>query len=99
MRNTRLPSHLACLMAFFFLAGFLGSSLPGLTAELLPPGFRPAPLGVHALVGGKVVIKPGEVLENGTIEIHDGLIKAVGKDAAPPADARLRARAGSRCRG
>src|SRR5205823_2706820 len=49
-------------------------------AELLPPGFRPLPLGVHALVGGKIVVRPGEVLDSGTIVIRDGLIKAVGKD-------------------
>ena len=35
------------------------------------------------------MIKPGEVLESGTIVIRDGLIKAVGKDAAPPPDARV----------
>ena len=55
-----------------------------LSAELLPPGFRPLPLGVHALAGGKVVIKPGEVLENATIVIRDGFIKAVGPEVAPP---------------
>jgi imidazolonepropionase-like amidohydrolase len=58
-------------------------------AELLPPGFRPLPLGVHALVGGKVVIKPGETLDEGTIVIRDGYIRAVGKDVALPADARV----------
>jgi len=58
-------------------------------AELLPPGFRPLPLGVHALVGGKVVSKPGEVIEGGTILIRDGFIKAVGKDIPPPPDARV----------
>src|ERR1043166_6851625 len=58
-------------------------------AELLPPGFRPFPLGSHALVGGKIVIKPGEVLDSGTIVIRDGRIKAVGKDVAAPADARV----------
>jgi imidazolonepropionase-like amidohydrolase len=58
-------------------------------AELLPPGFRPMPLGVHALVGGKVVVKPGEVISNGTIIVRDGLIKAVGPDAPVPEDARV----------
>jgi imidazolonepropionase-like amidohydrolase len=58
-------------------------------AEILPPGYRPAPLGVHALVGGKVVVKPGEVVSNATIVIRDGLIKAVGPDAAVPQDARV----------
>src|ERR1051326_214568 len=58
-------------------------------AELLPPGYRPQPLGVHALVGGKIVIKPGDVLESGTIVLRDGFIKAVGKDVTPPPDARI----------
>ena len=58
-------------------------------AELLPPGFRPLPLGVHALVGGKVVIKPGEVLDSGTIIIRDGLIQVVGTNVAAPDDARV----------
>jgi len=56
---------------------------------LLPPGFRPLPLGVHALVGGKVVVKPGEILDPATIVIRDGLIQAVGKDVVVPPDARV----------
>jgi imidazolonepropionase-like amidohydrolase len=58
-------------------------------AEILPPGFRPAPLGAHALVGGRVVVKPGEVITNATIVIRDGLIKAVAPDAAVPEEARV----------
>src|SRR5829696_6912178 len=58
--------------AFVVFASFIAS------AELLPPGFRPLPLGVHALVGGRVVVKPGEVMEAGTIVIRNGLIQAVG---------------------
>ena len=57
--------------------------------EVLPPGFRPLPLGVHALVGGKVVTKPGETLEAATVVIHDGYIEAVGRGIAVPADARV----------
>ena len=57
--------------------------------ELLPPGFPPAPPGVHALVGGTVVIRPGETLTNGTIVIRDGLIQAVGANISVPADARV----------
>src|SRR5436305_6224580 len=58
-------------------------------AELQPPGYRPKPLGVHALVGARVVIRPGEILEPGTIIIRDGLITDVGGAAAVPADARV----------
>jgi imidazolonepropionase-like amidohydrolase len=59
-------------------------------ADLLPPGFRPLPLGVHALVGGKIVTKPGEVIDRGTVVIRDGLIQAVGKEVTPPSDAWIR---------
>jgi len=67
--------------------GLLAASLSA--SDILSPGFRPLPLGVHALVGGRVVTRPGEVLEGGTIVIRDGFIKAVAKEVAPPADARI----------
>jgi len=57
--------------------------------EILPAGFRPPPPGVHALVGGKVVVKPGEMLEGATVLIRDGFIQAVGKELPLPADARV----------
>jgi len=72
---------LACLFPFAFSIG--GAQ------EILPPGFRPQPVGVHALVGGKVVVKPGEVIESATVVIRDGIIKAVGMDVSVPADARV----------
>ncbi len=78
--------HLAALaLALAWL--FPISPVPG--AELLPPGHRPVPLGVHALVGGKVVTKPGIALDPAVIVIRDGIIVAVGPDVKPPADARI----------
>ncbi len=59
------------------------------SGEILPPGFRPRPVGVHALVGGKVVVKPGETLDGATVVIRDGYIEAVGKNITAPADARV----------
>ena len=44
---------------------------------------------VHALVDVRVVTEPGEVLENATIVIRDGLIVAVGSDVSIPPDARV----------
>lgn len=58
-------------------------------AELLPPGFRPQPVGVHALVGGKVIVKPGQTLEDATIVIRNGYLENVGSNVTPPADARV----------
>src|SRR5438132_14378164 len=81
--NPRFP-----LASFFFFV-ILPSVLRVSGAEILPPGFRPLPLGVHALVGGNVVVKPGEILDGATIIIRDGFIKEVGKNAVPPDDARI----------
>src|SRR5580658_5504768 len=58
-------------------------------ADILPPGNRAVPPGVHALVGGKVVVKPGEVLDSATVLLRDGLIEAVGTNVTAPADARV----------
>ncbi len=43
----------------------------------------------HAIVGARIVVAPGQVLERGTIVLRDGLIAAVGASAAVPPDARI----------
>src|SRR5262245_44954102 len=72
-----------------FILIFAGTVLNALASDILPPGFRPLPLGVHALVGGKVVTKPEESIDNATILIRDGFIVSVGKELGLPADARI----------
>lgn len=72
-----------------FLSALLWVVASTSVAEILPPGFRPKSVGVHALIGGKVVVKPGEVLDEATVIIRDGYIEAVGKTASVPADARV----------
>ncbi len=52
-------------------------------------GLRDATPRVHALVGARVVVSPGQTIENGTIVVRDGLIEAVGAGVTPPADARV----------
>ena len=79
----RVFSHFTVLVLSLLVAPTGGSS------EILPPGFRPQPVSVHALVGGKVVTKPGETLEGATVIIRDGYIEAVGKNISVPADARV----------
>ncbi len=76
---------------FLFSIAWLASICPTFldAADLLPPGHRPEPAGVHALVGARVVTAPGKSIGNGVIIIRDGLIEAVGKDLKPPADARV----------
>ncbi len=83
------PFHALVVLIAVWLASLWPSPAAAGPGELLPPGFRPLPPGVHALVGGRVVPKPGEVLEGGTVVVRDGLIQAVGKDITPPADARV----------
>ncbi len=61
----------------------------GIAAEFRAPGFRPLPPGVHALIGGRVVLQPGEALDSATVILRDGLIQAVGTNAAVPDDARV----------
>ena len=68
-------------------AFFLVSTLNA--ANLLPPGHRPLPHDAHALVGGTVVVKPGQELKNATVVIRNGLIEAVGRDVKAPKDARV----------
>ena len=89
MRNFAKFLQRKLLLKFLLISFLLAWTTDGSTAELLPPGYRPLPLGVHALTGGRVVIRPGEILDPGTIIIRDGLITEVGKDAAVPADARV----------
>jgi imidazolonepropionase-like amidohydrolase len=87
-----MSSRAVCLyVRLLALVALVSGLQPGGAAasEILPPGFRPLPLGIHALVGGRIVIKPGEVLEEGTIVMRDGFIQAVGNEVAPPADARI----------
>ncbi len=80
-------ARLFCL----FGAGIFFSTRLNLSAptEILPPGHKPLPPGVHALVGGRVVTKPGTVIENGTVIIRDGKIEAVGETVELPTDARV----------
>lgn len=44
---------------------------------------------VYAITGATVVIAPGEVVENGTVVLRDGLIEAVGASVRVPADAEV----------
>lgn len=52
-------------------------------------GLRDASPRTHALVGARVVVSPGNVIDKGTLVVRDGMIVAVGTDVAVPADARV----------
>ena len=77
------PFRFGCAMLL------LASALSARAADLLPPGHRPKSPGVHALIGGRVVINPSNSLENATVILRDGIIEAVGRDVKPPSDARI----------
>ncbi len=47
------------------------------------------PPRVHALVGGRIVVAPGKVIESGTVVVRDGVIAAVGAKVDVPADAHV----------
>jgi imidazolonepropionase-like amidohydrolase len=68
----------------------LSASMPsGAQTEIGPPGLRPVPAGLHALVGATVVIKPGESITNAVIIVRDGLIEQVGAGIMVPREARV----------
>lgn len=52
-------------------------------------GLRDASPRIHALVGARIVVAPGQVIEKGTLVIRDGMIAAVGADVAAPPEARV----------
>ena len=52
-------------------------------------GIRNNGTGFHALVGARVVTAPGQVLDNATIVIRNGLIEQVGRNVQAPAGARV----------
>ena len=52
-------------------------------------GMRDNGTGFHALVGARVVTGPGQVLDDATIVIRDGLIQSVEQGTDAPAGARV----------
>jgi imidazolonepropionase-like amidohydrolase len=52
-------------------------------------GLRDASPRTHALVGARLVLAPGRVVEQGTLVLRDGVVVAAGADVAVPADARV----------
>jgi imidazolonepropionase-like amidohydrolase len=73
------------------LAVLTASVLEAQQASRIEPvaGLRENASGFHALTGARVVTAPGQVLENATIVIRNGLITAVGANVQAPAGARV----------
>jgi len=59
------------------------------TMLLLPLAALAATPRVHAIVGARIVVSPGQVIQHGTIVMRDGIITAVGANVTVPPDARI----------
>ncbi|MEY3142575.1 MAG: hypothetical protein RLY21_1068 [Planctomycetota bacterium] len=72
-------------------AALLALAIAGLSHAQQPPvnGMRPSNPARYALVGGKVLVAPGQTIEKATVLIKDGAIEAVGADVAAPAGYRV----------
>ena len=83
----RILSFCYKMSKIFFLTLFF----PGLIfGQIEPPdGLRENPSRVWAFEGGKIYVEPGEVKENATIIIRDGLIEKVGTNIKIPKDASV----------
>ncbi|MCY3611127.1 MAG: amidohydrolase family protein [Gemmatimonadetes bacterium] len=82
------------MRATLFTMGFaavLATGAEGQQASRTQPvqGMRDNGTGYHALVGARVVTGPGQVLDDATIVIRDGLVQAVGRGMDAPAGARV----------
>jgi imidazolonepropionase-like amidohydrolase len=61
-----------------------------LVAQTAPTvGLRENPSSFHALTGARVVAAPGNVVENATVVIRNGVIESVTADGPAPAGARV----------
>ena len=74
-----------CLM--LLLTGGVGGQQATRTEPV--QGMRDNGTGFHALVGARVVTAPGQVLDDATVVIRNGLIQQVGRNVQPPAGARV----------
>jgi imidazolonepropionase-like amidohydrolase len=84
--KSRLP--ISSLIFFLLFCGFLlpASSIRGQTTSI--DGIRKNTPTVHAFTNARIVRSPGQILENATLVIRDGIITAVG-DVPIPKDARI----------
>ena len=69
-------NHRSCGALAGLLLASSGSTVLGQAAA--PPDLRPAKLADLAIVGGDVVVRPGETIESATVLVEDGVIIDVG---------------------
>jgi imidazolonepropionase-like amidohydrolase len=88
MNTMRWPT-LICVYLFFAFASMVLSTLAAPPQIEPVAGLRDRTPRVQALVGGKIVQRPGTVLATGTVLIRDGVIIAVGEKIDLPPEARI----------
>ncbi len=81
---SRLRSRPTCA-AVLLACAFFASRAEGDTAPVT--GLHENAPNVLALTNAAIVVRPGEIIENGTVVVRDGIIEAAGADAAIPPDA------------
>ncbi len=89
--NVRGPVRLRFLAPFLCAAiasGPLAGAAPRVSTTPIE-GLRDASPRTHALVGARIVLAPGKVIEKGTLVMRDGVVADVGAAVAVPADARV----------
>ncbi len=79
----------ASAKATFCTMGLMGVLAAGAGAQQATrtqpvEGMRDNGTGYHALVGARVVTGPGQVVDDATVVIRDGLVQAVGRSDPPP---------------
>jgi len=85
-----MPRPLRKSQVLLGLMVLIGCPVAPVTAQIAPvDGLRDNTPQVHALVNARLVPTPGEVIEKGNVIVREGVIVAVGAQAAPPADARI----------
>ncbi len=79
------------ILSFLGLSLLLTSGVAAQQATRTQPvtGIRDNGTGFHALVGARVVTAPGQVLDDATVVIRNGLIQSVGRNTEAPAGARV----------
>ncbi len=87
MRPRLHQTSLFGLALTLLLAGGLNAQQATRTQPV--EGIRDNGTGYHALTNARVVQAPGQVLDNATIVIRDGIIKEVSRGGEAPAGARI----------
>ena len=89
MQKSFLKSQLLLAMASWSMGWLVLSGAAASSPDLLPPGYEPRPLGLHALSGGNIIVSPSLTLTNAMLIIEGDTIVRVEEDLTPPTGARV----------